>query len=95
MTAVTTRRGVRPKEGAEILGTSLPTFYRYQKQHDDFPRAMRLSARCTVFDEAELIAWRESRKVKTAETKSAVSRDEAAWKRAMIDRRACVAKGGA
>lgn len=95
MTATTTRRGVRPKEGAAIIGTSLPTFWRYRKQHDDFPQAMRLSARCTVFDEAELIAWRESRKVAAADTKPAVNRDEAAWKRSMRDRRVSLVKGSA
>ena len=61
--AQTTTRGARPARAAEILGVSLPTLWRYLKQHDDFPRAMRLSARCTVFDEASLIAWRDARAV--------------------------------
>lgn len=67
-----TRRGARPARGAEILGVSLPTFWRYAKQFPDFPRPCRLSARCTVFDEASLVAWRDSRAV--TEVKPAVVR---------------------
>lgn len=65
-------RGARPARGAEILGVSLATFWRYLKNNDDFPQPRRLSARCTVFDEGELIAWRDSRAV--AEVKPAIVR---------------------
>lgn len=56
---------IRPKKAAELLGVSLPTFWRWAAQQHDFPKGRRLSARCTVFDTGELIAWRES-KVKAA-----------------------------
>ena len=52
---------IRPKQGAELLGVSLPTFWRWAAEKQDFPKGRRLSARCTVFDTAELIAWRESK----------------------------------
>jgi len=49
---------LRPKRAAAILGVAPATFWRYAKR-PDFPKARRLSARCTVFDQAELIAWRD------------------------------------
>jgi len=52
---------IRPKKAAELLGVSLPTFWRWAAQQHDFPKGRRLSARCTVFDTGELIAWRESK----------------------------------
>ena len=51
----------RPKQGAELLGVSLPTFWRWAAEKQDFPKGRRLSARCTVFDTCELIAWRDSK----------------------------------
>lgn len=52
---------VRPKQAAELLGVSLPTFWRWAAERPDFPKLRRLSARCTVGDTAELIAWRDSK----------------------------------
>ncbi len=52
---------VRPKQGAELLGVSLPTFWRWAAKTPGFPKGRRLSARCTIFDVAELIAWRDSK----------------------------------
>ena len=52
---------VRPKQAAELLGVSLPTFWRWASEKHDFPKGRRLSARCTVFDTGELIAWRDSK----------------------------------
>lgn len=49
---------LRPKIAALYLGVSLATFWRYAKR-PDFPKPRRLSARCTVFDQSELIAWRD------------------------------------
>lgn len=65
-------RSARPARAAKLLGISLPTFWRYLRVNPDFPRPRRLSARCTVFDESELIAWRDSRAV--TEVKPAVVR---------------------
>ena len=51
----------RPKQGAELLGVSLPTFWRWAAEKQDFPKGRRLSRRCTVFAPEELIAWRDSK----------------------------------
>ena len=50
----------RPKQAAALLGISLPTLWRWIKERQDFPKPIRLSARCTVLDGAALIAWRDA-----------------------------------
>lgn len=55
---------VRPKEAAtEILGIGVSSLWRKLKEDPTFPRPRRLSARCTVFDVAELLSWRDSKTV--------------------------------
>lgn len=54
-------RSVRAAEGAKILGVGTSTFWRYAKSISDFPKARRLTKGATVFDVAELIAWRDAR----------------------------------
>lgn len=56
------RKGVRASRGSEILGCGESTYWRYTKEAD-FPKPMKLSARMTIWDEGELLAWRESRRV--------------------------------
>ncbi len=53
-------RAARPKHAAEILGVGISTLWRWAKERHDFPKARRLSSRCTVFDTAELVAWRDA-----------------------------------
>lgn len=53
---------LRAKDAAQLLGASEPTFWRWTRQ-PGFPKARRLSSRCTVFDRAELLAWRDSKAV--------------------------------
>jgi prophage regulatory protein len=53
-------RSYRPSQAAELLGISLPTLWRWIKERQDFPRPMRLSARCTVLDGHSLMAWRDA-----------------------------------
>lgn len=53
-------KSLRPQQAAEFLGISIPTFWRWIKERPDFPRPIRLSARCTVVDQGELIAWRDA-----------------------------------
>lgn len=53
----------RPAQAAELLGISRATLWRWVAMRHDFPRPIRLSARCTVFDGAELLAWRDSKAV--------------------------------
>jgi len=50
----------RPKQAAEYLGIGVATFWRWAKERPDFPKMIRLSARCTVVDGDQLIAWRDA-----------------------------------
>lgn len=50
----------RPKVAANLLGVGVSTFWRWAKERQDFPKARKLSSRCTVFDTQELLAWRDA-----------------------------------
>ena len=50
----------RPKQAAELLGIGTATLWRWVKSRPDFPRPIRLSARCTVIPGDQLIAWRDA-----------------------------------
>ena len=50
----------RPRQAAELLGIAPATLWRWIKERPDFPKPKRLSARCTVLDGSELIAWRDA-----------------------------------
>ena len=54
------KRSYRPKQAAEFLGISVATLWRWIQQRHDFPRPIRLSARCTVLDGDQLLAWRDA-----------------------------------
>ena len=58
--ATETSTSVRPKQAAALLGIARATFCRWAATRADFPKARRLSARCTVFDRAELLHWRDA-----------------------------------
>lgn len=60
---MTLHQSARPKAAAELLGIGLSTFWRFAKERADFPKPRKLSSRCTVFDVAELIAWRDAQGV--------------------------------
>jgi prophage regulatory protein len=51
---------LRPKRAAEFLGIGRATLWRWAKERADFPKPRYLSARCTIFDMAELTAWRDA-----------------------------------
>ncbi len=53
-------KSLRPKHAAEHLGIGRATLWRWSKERADFPKPRRLSPRCTVFDMAELDAWRDA-----------------------------------
>ena len=53
-------KSYRPKQAAELLGIGVATLWRWAKERADFPKPIRLSARCTVFDSGELVAWRDA-----------------------------------
>ena len=55
-------RMIRPAEAARMLAISEPTLWRYSKARD-FPVAFRIGPNAVGFDEAELVAWLESRRV--------------------------------
>jgi prophage regulatory protein len=58
-------RSVRPKAAAATLGISVATLWRWNRERADFPKGIRLSARCTVFNEDSLLRWRDSQAQKT------------------------------
>ncbi len=43
-----------------MLGIGLTTLWRWAKERHDFPRPIKLSARCTVFPSDALLAWRDA-----------------------------------
>lgn len=53
---------VRPKPAAELLGIGVATLWRWSRERADFPKPCRLSNRCTVFDRAELVSWRDAQR---------------------------------
>jgi len=53
-------KSLRAKQAAEFLGIKTTAFYKWRKEREDFPKGRRLSARCVVFDSAELAAWRDA-----------------------------------
>lgn len=53
-------KSLRPKQAAEFLGIGIATFWRWASTRPDFPTPRHLSARCTVFDAAELRTWRDA-----------------------------------
>ena len=59
-------KSYRPKQAAEFLGIGVATLWRWIKERPDFPRPIRLSARCTVIDGDQLVAWRDAQAVKVA-----------------------------
>jgi prophage regulatory protein len=54
------QKSLRPKIAAQFLGIGIATLWRWSRERDDFPKPRRLSTRCTIFDQDELIAWRDA-----------------------------------
>lgn len=57
------RKLLKAKEAAEILGLVANTLWKKAAADPTFPRPIKLSARCTRWDEAEVIAWIDSKRV--------------------------------
>jgi prophage regulatory protein len=55
---------LRPRQAAAFLGISMPTLWRWSKsrKEEGFPQPVRLGPRTTVFDEGELVAFRDKQK---------------------------------
>lgn len=56
-----TNRSIRPRTACELLGISLPTFWRWAKQNPNFPKITKLSSRCSVVSLDALIEWRDAK----------------------------------
>nr|WP_299795539.1 AlpA family phage regulatory protein [Ramlibacter sp.] len=53
-------RSLRPRVAAATLGISISTLWTWNRERVDFPKGIRLSPRCTVFNEDSLLQWRDS-----------------------------------
>jgi len=49
---------LRAPKAAALLGIAVPTLWRWTKNRPDFPKPIKLSARVTVWDAAQLESWR-------------------------------------
>lgn len=49
-------------QGAVMTGVASSTWWEWARTIPDFPRPIRISARCTRWDEAEITAWLETRR---------------------------------
>lgn len=59
-------QSVRAAAGADLLAIGEATFWRWNKTRPDFPQARRIGPKTTVWDAAELIAWRDAQAGKVA-----------------------------
>jgi prophage regulatory protein len=57
---------LRPAQAAKFLGIGESTFWRWAKERDDFPKAIKLGARITVYPLDKLTAWRDAQANKGA-----------------------------
>jgi len=57
---------LRPKQAAQYIGLSLPTFWRLVKDDPQFPQPFRLGANSRAVMRADLDAWLESKREATA-----------------------------
>lgn len=53
---------LRPKQGAEYIGVSLPTFWRFAKTDPDFPQPFKLGANASAVMRDELDAWLKAKR---------------------------------
>lgn len=49
-------------QGAKMTGVAESTWWEWARTIPDFPKSIRISARCTRWDKAEIEAWLESRR---------------------------------
>jgi prophage regulatory protein len=49
----------RPTQAAQLFGVHIATIWRWVAQRPDFPRPRKVGPRTTVFDTAELLAFRD------------------------------------
>jgi prophage regulatory protein len=56
----------RPNQAAQLLGIGESTLWRWAQERADFPKPRKLGPRTTVWDVAELMAWRDAQGAKAA-----------------------------
>lgn len=49
----------RPAQAAQFFGVHISTLWRWVAEREDFPRPRKVGPRTTLFDTAELLAFRE------------------------------------
>lgn len=49
----------RPRQAAQLFGVHVSTVWRWVAERPDFPKPRKVGPRTTVFDTAELIAFRD------------------------------------
>ena len=49
-------------QGAQMTGVAESTWWDWARNVPDFPKPIRISARCTRWNQAEIEAWLESRR---------------------------------
>ena len=54
---------ISASQGSLATGVAESTWWEWARTIPDFPKPIRISARCTRWDEAEIEAWLESRRV--------------------------------
>jgi predicted DNA-binding transcriptional regulator AlpA len=54
-----TGQSARPAQAALLFGVHISTIWRWVAERHDFPRPRKVGPRTTVFDTAELIAFRD------------------------------------
>ncbi|MEP3895674.1 AlpA family phage regulatory protein [Pseudophaeobacter sp.] len=50
-------------QGAKMIGVADSTWWDWANVTPDFPKPIRISARCTRWDRSEIMAWLEKRRV--------------------------------
>jgi len=55
-------RAIRLPRVCDLTGVSRPTIWRWVRDDASFPKPFALSARITAWDEAEVIAWLQTKK---------------------------------
>lgn len=66
MQTTCTGRAMRPAKAAEHLGIAVSTFWQYAKTDPDFPKAIKISHRVTLFMEEDLAKWLSLRAARRA-----------------------------
>lgn len=63
---MSTPQYLRAPEVAKLLGVSTTSVWRWHREDESFPEAIRLTARCTVWRQPDIVAWAEARGVAPA-----------------------------